>query len=233
MDISKKQIEETAIHSTSLSDLLGNLGFTKSGANTKNLNKLIKEYSIETKFNTIVHRIVNNDDIFIQDSTANQSTLRRHYYELTKENYHCYICGQESAWFGKELSLTLDHINGDNHDDRFENLRWICPNCDRQLDTFSGKNIKNRKSKLLDSKTCKSCGKEFIPKNTIQEYCCIECVHISQRKTIRPSKDELSILIRNYTFVDLGKMFDVSDNTIRKWCKIYGLPYLKSEILNT
>ena len=54
--------------------------------------------------------------------------------------YKCSICGLEPFWNGKELTLTLDHINGINNDDRLENLRWVCPNCDRQLSTFSGKN---------------------------------------------------------------------------------------------
>ena len=36
----------------------------------------------------------------------------------------------------------VDHINGNNHDNRLENLRWVCPNCDRQLDTFGFKNKK-------------------------------------------------------------------------------------------
>lgn len=38
------------------------------------------------------------------------------------------------------MVLTLDHINGHNHDNRLENLRWVCPNCDRQLETYAGRN---------------------------------------------------------------------------------------------
>lgn len=82
------------------------------------------------------------EDIFIINSPVNQSTLRRYYKEGNYTKYKCSICGQEPFWNGKELTLTLDHINGQNHDDRLENLRWVCPNCDRQLDTFAGKNNK-------------------------------------------------------------------------------------------
>ena len=32
------------------------------------------------------------------------------------------------------------------------------------------------------------------------------------------------------SFVDIGKEFGVSDNTIRKWCKKYQLPYQKKRI---
>gem|GEM_PF-5731867 len=37
-------------------------------------------------------------------------------------------------------------------------------------------------------------------------------------------------MIRAETFVSIGKSFSVSDNTIKKWCKAYNLPYRKSDI---
>ena len=51
------------------------------------------------------------------------------------------ICGQLPIWNSKELTLTLDYINRNNKDNRLSNLSWVCPNCDRQLDTFAGKNL--------------------------------------------------------------------------------------------
>lgn len=43
-------------------------------------------------------------------------------------------------WNGKELTLILDHKNGINNDDRLENLHWVCPNYNQQLDTTGSKN---------------------------------------------------------------------------------------------
>jgi len=40
------------------------------------------------------------------------------------------------------LTLDIDHINGDWSDCKLNNLRFLCPNCHRQTDTFAGKNIK-------------------------------------------------------------------------------------------
>lgn len=51
----------------------------------------------------------------------------------------CSICGIDS-WLGQELTLQLDHINGDPLDDRLENLRLLCPNCHSQTDTYCGRN---------------------------------------------------------------------------------------------
>lgn len=51
-----------------------------------------------------------------------------------------------------------------------------------------------------------------------------------QRKVERPSKEELEVLIKTESFLEIGRKYGVSDNAIRKWCKMYDLPYTKKEI---
>ncbi len=48
----------------------------------------------------------------------------------------CTLCGQGPEWNGKVLVLQLDHENGDCTDNRLENLRFMCPNCHSQTETF-------------------------------------------------------------------------------------------------
>ena len=52
----------------------------------------------------------------------------------------CYVCGIPAIWHGKPLILRLDHENGIRNDNRIQNLRLLCPNCDSQTDTYCGKN---------------------------------------------------------------------------------------------
>lgn len=59
---------------------------------------------------------------------------------IKEQNNKCAICGLEPKWNNKNLVFVLDHIDGHASNNRRENLRCICPNCDSQLDTYKSKN---------------------------------------------------------------------------------------------
>ena len=75
---------------------------------------------------------------------------------------------------------------------------------------------------------CKICQKEIS--SEAKTGMCISCFNKGRREIKRPSREELKRMIRTQTFVDIGKSFSVADNTIKKWCKNYNLPYKKSMI---
>lgn len=64
---------------------------------------------------------------------------------MEEQNNTCAICGSKPEHNGKPLVFVLDHIDGDASNNRRENLRMICPNCDSQLDTFKSKNKNSRR----------------------------------------------------------------------------------------
>lgn len=59
---------------------------------------------------------------------------------LKEQDNKCAICECEPIWNGKPLVFVLDHIDGHASNNRRENLRMICPNCDSQLPTYKSKN---------------------------------------------------------------------------------------------
>lgn len=79
------------------------------------------------------------EEIFCENSKYRQP--RRVFSKFHPDiKYICSVCGQLPHHNNKDLTLELDHINGNNTDNRKENLRWLCPNCHSQTETFRKKN---------------------------------------------------------------------------------------------
>lgn len=92
---------------------------------------------------------------------------------------------------------------------------------------YQYKNRKTRKEELKELQviTCPICGIEFRPLYPNQKYCSQKCSHINQQRVERPNRETFKSEIRSIPFLQIGKKYGVSDNTIRKWCKFYSLPY--------
>ena len=141
-DFSKEELEQVVQDSLSLSEVCLKLEFSKSGAMLNRIRKKLFELNISTDhfLKTVPPTKRTVENIFIENSTADQKTLRKWYLDGQYTPYKCAICGQPPLWNNKKLTLILDHINGHHKDDRLENLRWVCPNCNQQLPTTNGKN---------------------------------------------------------------------------------------------
>ena len=87
------------------------------------------------------------EEILVENSSyTNRTRLKERLIKEKLLEYKCSICQNNGIWLNKELTLQLDHINGINNDNRIENLRFLCPNCHSQTDTYSGKNLLNKES---------------------------------------------------------------------------------------
>lgn len=85
-----------------------------------------------------------NEEVFVENSDYARHHIKRRILEENMIEYRCGCCGIGPEWNGKPMPLVLDHINGVNNDNRLENLRFVCSNCDSQLDTYKARNIKKK-----------------------------------------------------------------------------------------
>ena len=76
--------------------------------------------------------------------------------------------------------------------------------------------IKISKPKKILNKKCKICGKDCVIKNR-----CAKCASYSNRKINRPPYDILLNEVNDIGYCATGGKYGVSDNSIRKWIKMY------------
>ena len=124
------------------------IGLSPNGSNSKiQLQKRIEELGLDishfdqTQDARKISTKYTLEEIMVENSTYQNTTkLKERIIREGILSYECAICGNKGEWNGAKLVLQLDHINGKHHDHRKENLRFLCPNCHSQTETYSGKN---------------------------------------------------------------------------------------------
>ena len=128
------------------SDVLRNMGVSTKAGNYDTLKKYCTLFNIElpkytyNRGNKSYNKIFDNEGVFIENSFVSRKTVKNRLL-LEGRGLKCEICGLKNVWKEKPLVLILDHINGINNDNRRENIRFVCPNCNSQLGTHCNKNL--------------------------------------------------------------------------------------------
>jgi|APGre2960657505_1045072.scaffolds.fasta_scaffold74484_2 Zn finger protein HypA/HybF involved in hydrogenase expression len=86
---------------------------------------------------------------FTQKSSASNHYLKRLLTEEMGWQLKCGICGIVN-WNNKPINVQLDHIDGNSSNNTVDNLRFLCPNCHSQTDTYCGKNVNKGLKKVSD-----------------------------------------------------------------------------------
>ena len=83
-----------------------------------------------------------DDEVFCTNASIARHHVKKRILKRNLIPYKCSICLCGPIWQGTPMVLILDHINGIHNDNRLENLRFVCSNCDSQLPTYKARNIK-------------------------------------------------------------------------------------------
>jgi hypothetical protein len=146
-----EQLKNAIIASRSYAQTLKKLGLKPAGGNYKTIQILIRELGLSTAhfygkgwnrgeaYRAPKQPKPLNQLLIISDRPPQTYQLKRRLIREGLKKEVCEICGIVN-WLDKPLALHLDHVNGNNCDNRLENLRILCPNCHAQTDTYCANN---------------------------------------------------------------------------------------------
>jgi hypothetical protein len=147
----KEDFETAVRQSISIASMCRYLGLKPCGGNYRIMHNAIDKFSLDTshftgkgwntglKFKPYEEKTLK--DILTEDSSYQSFKLKRRLIKEGVKDHVCECCGLDE-WRNNPIPLELHHINGNNRDNRLENLVLLCPNCHALTDSYRGKNKK-------------------------------------------------------------------------------------------
>lgn len=148
----KEDFDQAAKQSLSIAGMCRYFGLKPSGGNYKLMHNAILKYgtdishftgqgwNTELKFKPFKEKPLN--EILVINSTYQSHKLKRRLLAEGIKNHICESCGL-SEWKDNPIALELHHLNGNNRDNRLENLMLLCPNCHALTESYRGRNKKH------------------------------------------------------------------------------------------
>ena len=162
-----------------------------------------------------------------------KSQRRKKMHAVEAFGGECQLCG-----YSKCLNaLEFHHTEGKLESPSYVIMRWawerakqeldkcilVCANCHRELHYLKlDVDLKSLRLPWL-TVACPCCKRQFDTKSHEQKFCSVACAKFGNRKVRRPTRKQLQALIATTPMTQLGKMFGVSDNAVRKWARNYKL----------
>jgi len=140
--------------------VLLDLGLVPAGGNYEQIKKRVKMLGLNTRhftgsrWNVGERRKQTRFGVPAKQLLKKNSDFQSYKLKnkLFKEGYKkqkCELCGWCEVSKDGRIPVELDHINGDRHDNRIENLRILCPNCHSLQPTHRGR---NKRTALVNKK---------------------------------------------------------------------------------
>jgi 5-methylcytosine-specific restriction endonuclease McrA len=184
----KEDYESAVCGCFSISEALRRLGLVPAGGNYSTFMRDVKKFGVDISHFTGQAHLKGKScpwtkkrplsEVLVKDSdyTAT-SCLRKRLVDESYFDHRCYSCDL-TEWMGSPIPLELEHVNGDNTDNRIENLTLLCPNCHALTSTYRGKNIGYRRV----TRFCPDCGCE-VSRYSKSGYC-VKCVKQHWKKGV-------------------------------------------------
>lgn len=123
--------------------------------------------------------------------------------------------------------LEINHIDENKENNMITNLEWVThkENMNKVSKYIMAREHKEAKMKeAIPRKHKKARMKEAIPRKRNKAKPKFQTSRVKRTSRIPPKEVLEKQLFECKNFVALGKLYGVTDNAVRKWCRRYGLP---------
>lgn len=170
----EQEYRDAAASSISIAEMCRKLGIKPVGSNYKTVKKKIYEYGIDTSH--FLGQAHNLGKELIYSPTTNKKIKER---LVSQRGHRCQDC-KLSEWRGKEITLELEHVDGNNSNNDYDNLRLLCPNCHSLTPTWRRWKKKSPDG-LTETTRCPSCNK----KKNYRAKVCANCHRLRTWKRLQ------------------------------------------------
>jgi len=242
------KLTQAVASSQSVAGVLRQLGMQHTGGeNHRVINRSIDRLALDTshwpnprqRSAPITKHAVTRpltDYLVLNGPYINTSRLKILLWRAGLKPQHCERC-ELSEWFGKELTLHLDHVNGNRRDNRLSNLCILCPNCHDITETYARpkhlSGIRRSRTAIIQGPStrpsykrapvfhpCPNCGRPIRRKSRL----CMSCYNggNKQSKIIWPSVAELIETLRTQSCRSVAQSLGVSDQGLMQHLRHHG-----------
>ena len=146
----EEQLRIAVKDSSSLRQVISRIGLIEAGGNYEQVRRYIGQFKLDIShfkgkaWNKGLRGIgkphIPTHKILVNGSYFQSFKLKKRLFAEGLKSKLCEECGWAKYTEDGYLPLELDHINGDRHDNRLQNLRVLCPNCHSLKPTHRGRN---------------------------------------------------------------------------------------------